>query len=111
MAPENTGDPDGTGVLAVVGLGFALVLCCAIPVLVAASVLAAALRSGWLLLVAAGLLAGAAASAVRCRRRLWARHQTALRNSHGTLGILPTDGACGFSELCDRLEQPEEHHE
>lgn len=35
MAPENTGDPDGTGVLAVVGLGFALVLCCAIPVLVA----------------------------------------------------------------------------
>ncbi len=115
MTPGSKGRPRSSGVLAVLAMGSALVLCCAAPVLFAAgaaSVLGAALRNGWLILVTAGLVAVAATSAVRRGRRLGGCSTPGrLPHSHRNLGILPTKGACGSSEPCDRLEQPGEHHE
>lgn len=61
MAPENKGRPDSSGLLAVLGIGGAMVLCCAAPLLLAAGAagVLGALRSGWLILVAVGLVAAA----------------------------------------------------
>ena len=72
MAPENKGRPDSSGLLAVLGIGGAMVLCCAAPLLLAAGaagVLGGALRNGWLVLVAVGLAAAAVAGTVRRQSR------------------------------------------
>jgi LPXTG-motif cell wall-anchored protein len=68
-----TSDRD-RGPLAAVGIGVALLLCCAAPALAAAGAVGAAgalLRSGWLIALAgAALLAAVGWTAVRRRRRL-----------------------------------------
>jgi hypothetical protein len=92
MAQENKRRSDSSGLLAVLGIGAAMVLCCAGPVLVAAGaagVLGAALRSGWLILVTVGLVAAAVAWTVR-----WRRHLRGSGSSNGGLSAHSDDGSC-----------------
>lgn len=72
MTSDPKGRSDSSGLLAVIGIGGAMVLCCAGPVLLAAGaagVLGGALRSGWLILVAVGLVVAAVVLAVHRGRR------------------------------------------